>query len=172
MEKSSKVTYRHYAITELINSHAIENQQQLLTLLKDVYDIETNQSIISRDLMSLGILKQPYKNKIIYEMPDKSTSREILRLGVHSVVRNETLIIINTLRGLPPFIGDYLDQQKDLGILGTLAGENVVFVAPTSTKNITDVYDKVCQALFYKREEEQTPQVSPVKKTQKHTGPF
>ena len=153
MEKRSKASYRQYAITELVNSHAIENQQQLLKLLKDEYEIETNQSIISRDLMSLGILRQSYRDKVIYEMPNKSTSREILRLGITSVVHNEALIIINTLHGLPPFIGDYLDQQKDLGILGTLAGENIVFVAPISINNIHAVYKNVCQALFYKPEE-------------------
>lgn len=152
MKKATKTFRRQDAIKELIKSHTIENQQQLLDLLKETYGIESNQSIISRDLMTLGILKQPYKNKIIYELPSSDTTKEILQLGVHSIVHNETLIIIHTLKGLPAFIGDYLDQQKDLGILGTLAGENIVFVAPASVKTITKTYDNICQALFYKQD--------------------
>lgn len=153
MEKSAKVVYRHYAIKELISGRTIESQQQLLALLKDEYQIETNQSIISRDLADLGVIKQKYKDKVIYELPHDDVNREILRLGVQSVVCNETMIVVNTLRGLPPFIGDYLDQKKDSGVLATLAGENVVFVVPTSIKNINAVYNNVCDVLFYKIEE-------------------
>lgn len=152
MKKNTKTFRRQDAIKELVKSRAIENQQQLLGLLEETYGIESNQSIISRDLMALGILKQPYKNKIIYELPSENASKEILRLGVHLIVHNETLIIIHTLKGLPAFIGDYLDQQKDLDILGTLAGENIIFVAPTSVKDIAKTYENVCQALFYKQD--------------------
>lgn len=157
MQKSKKVSYRHFAITELINTHTIENQQQLLDLLKSEFQVETNQSIISRDLVDLGVVRQHYKDKIIYEMPDTSADREIVRLGVKSIVHNEATIVVNTLRGFAPIIGDYIDQKDDPEILATVAGENVVFVAPKSIKNIESVYEKICQALFYKQEEpEQT----------------
>lgn len=158
MQKSKKVGYRHFAITRLINTYPIENQQQLLDLLKDEFQVETTQSIISRDLTDLGVIRQHYKDKIVYEMPDASASREMIRLGVKSITYNEATVVVNTMRGFAPFIGDYLDQKEDPGILGTLAGETVVFVAPTSIKNIHTVYENVCSALFYKSEDAVAPQ--------------
>lgn len=172
MEKYAKVTYRHYAIKELINEHVIESQQQLIDLLKEDYQIETNQSIISRDLADLGVVKQNYKGKIVYELPDITATKEILKLGVESVVHNEMMIVVNTVRGLAPFIGDYLDEQKNLNILRTLAGENVVYVLPVSMKNIEASFHAVRDALFCKEDQPQTEAAQesvqePKKKTRK-----
>lgn len=151
MEKKDKVAIRHTAIKELLKSHAIEDQKTLVQLIQEKYGIETNQSIISRDLRELGVTKSKIDNKLIYEIPEIDASREILRLGVRDVVHNETLIIVRTLPGLADFVGDFLDMYQDKGILATVAGENVVFVAPTSTKGIKKIYTRICSLLHFKQ---------------------
>jgi len=137
---------RQRAIKTIIDKHHVPNQKQLSKLLKTLYGIETSQAMISRDLRTLGIAKHKHRGKLIYE-PQKDPRREILKLAVLSIEHNETMIVVNTLCGMAPFIGDCLDMHKSIGILGTLAGENVVFVAPQSIKKIDQVTQKIKELL-------------------------
>lgn len=137
---------RQDAIKKIIEKHEVKNQEHLIELLQTLYGIETSQAMISRDLQTLGIAKHHHKGKLIYE-PQKDPTREIMRLAVLSVEHNETMIVVNTLCGMAPFIGDCLDLHKSIGILGTLAGENVVFVAPQSVKEIAKITKKIKELL-------------------------
>lgn len=151
--KTDKVRLRHEALQELIKTYPVENQAMLVTLLKEKYGIDTNQSIVSRDLHDLEVSKQKYKDTTIYELKSIDASKEILRLGVKDVVHNESLIVIKTLAGLADFVGDYLDAQKEASILATLAGENVVFVTPSSVHKTETVFKMVCKLVHFKQKE-------------------
>jgi transcriptional regulator of arginine metabolism len=145
---------RRKAIKELITSQAVENQVMLVQLLKEKYDITSNQSIVSRDLQEMGISKKKYKDVMIYEMQEVDPSKEILRLGILNIEHNEVIMIVTVLPGLAAFVGDYLDSEREeLGVIGTMAGENMIFVVPTSIKIIEEVYKKVCLFLFFKKTE-------------------
>jgi transcriptional regulator of arginine metabolism len=146
----NKIVVRKEAIQELINSYPVENQEKLVELLKEEYGIATNQSIVSRDLRELNVTKRKLKDKMVYELQELDVQKEILRLGITDVVHNDMLIVIKTLPGLAAFVGDYLDLQDDIGILATLAGENVVFVTPRSIKNINEVFTVLCQLVHFK----------------------
>lgn len=150
MKAKNGIRRRQKAIKELISSRAIEDQQELVELIKQEYGLETNQAAISRDLKQLGIIKRPVKGKMIYEPSMVNVAQEILRLAIIDIRHNESMIVVETIPGLPDFVGDYLDMQDSEGVLGTLAGENVVFVSPESTKKIKYVYKKICKALYFK----------------------
>lgn len=141
---------RHEAIKELIKTHPIEDQETLVELIKKKYGIETNQSIVSRDLRQLGVSKHLVNNRMIYEVKEYDASREILRLAIIEVDHNETLVVIKTLPGLADFVGDYLDMQEELPILGNIAGENTLFVAPRAKTSISTLYKQICQVLYFK----------------------
>lgn len=145
--KKAKLTARKSAIQELIKAHAIEDQAALLELLKTKFGIETNQAAISRDLRSLGIAKRLRGDAMVYELPTVDVVTEILHYAVQSIDHNETLIVINTVPGTADFVGDFLDEQHDLNILATLAGENVVFVAPKSIKTIAELAEQLSQRI-------------------------
>lgn len=151
MSKRNKIIQRHTAIRELINSHPIEDQETLVELIKKKYGIDTNQSIVSRDLRQLGVSKHQVNNRMIYELKEHDASREILRLAIIGVDHNETLIVIKTLPGLADFVGDYLDMHEDLPILGNIAGENTIFVAPQAKTSILTLYKQICEALYFKQ---------------------
>ena len=139
----TKFSKRKLAIQDLIKTHAVEDQAALLDLLKTKHGIETNQAAISRDLRSLGISKRTRGNTVVYDLPRVDVVSEIMYYAVKSIVHNESMIIVNTVSGTADVVGDFLDDQKDLEIMGTLAGENVVFVVPRTVKNI----EKLCQQL-------------------------
>lgn len=149
--KEKKTQKRQQAIKELIKNNPIENQLSLVELLKQKYNLETNQSIVSRDLHALGVSKQKYKDSLVYELSETDASKEILRLGVLEIQHNETLIVIKTLPGLAAFTADYIDAHaSSLHILGTLAGENTVFVTPFSIKTIESCSKKLSALLYFK----------------------
>lgn len=146
-----KPKLRHAAIKQLIKENAIEDQQSLVKMIKEKYGIETNQSIISRDLLNLGITKKKVDDKLVYEEPTIDASREILRLAVIDISHNESVIVVKTIPGLAAFVGDYLDMQRQIEILGTIAGENIVFIAPKTVKNIKNILNDISKILFFKK---------------------
>ncbi len=145
-------TDRHEAIKELVKKRAISDQKQLVELLKKQYQIEANQAVVSRDLRKLGIVKKVVKGVLAYELPDIDVATEILRLALVDIIYNESMIVIKTHPALADFVGDCVDQHDDLDVLGCLSGENVVFVAPKSVKNIRKTYEKICEKFQFKKE--------------------
>jgi transcriptional regulator of arginine metabolism len=61
------------------------------------------------------------------------------------------MIVIKTYPALADFVGDCVDQHINLDVLGCLAGENVVFVIPKSTKNIGRTCDAICKKFHFKK---------------------
>ncbi|MGM0440595.1 MAG: hypothetical protein ACQEP8_05740, partial [Chlamydiota bacterium] len=141
---------RRTAIKELLITYAVEDQNMLIGLLKEKYDIDATQTAISRDLHSLGIVKKKSGNKIIYEMPSVDVQKEILQLAIKSVEHNESMIVVKTVPAMAAFVGDYLDECQDLGLLGNIAGENTIFIIPESTKSIAVICANVKKALYTK----------------------
>lgn len=141
---------RKTAIAELVKSHAIEDQAMLLDLLKKEYNIDTNQAAISRDIRKLGIHKRARGESMVYELPQTDAVTEILHYAVRSIAHNEAMIVIHTVPGTADLVGDFLDSQHNLAILATLAGENVVFIAPISTKHIEELAKQLSHTLKIK----------------------
>jgi transcriptional regulator of arginine metabolism len=148
--KKTRNNKRKTAIQELIGTYAIEDQTTLSDLLKKHYNIETNQAAISRDLRSLGISKQLRGNAMVYALATIDVVTEILRYTVKSIDHNETMIVITTVPGTADFVGDFLDAHHDEHILGTLAGENVIFVVPRSIKNIAELVQQLSRRVKLK----------------------
>jgi transcriptional regulator of arginine metabolism len=145
-----KILPRHEAITELLSKESISDQKLLVERLKSLYSIETNQAVVSRDLRKLGVVKKQVHDRLVYELPATDSMTEILKLAIIDISHNESMIVIHTHPALAGFVGDCIDYFTDLEMLGCLAGENIVFVAPKSTKKIKACYQAVCKRLHYK----------------------
>lgn len=151
----SRDTLKRYdAIKELITKHHISDQLKLVELLKDHHNIDANQAVVSRDLRKLGIVKKMVNGSLCYEIPDLDVKTEILRLALVDISYNESTIVITTHPALADFVGDCVDQYDDLEVLGCLAGENVVFVAPKSIKQIKQVYERICEKFHFKKKKD------------------
>jgi len=142
------------AIKDLVRKEPIPNQETLVERLKTVYGIQTNQVAVSRDIRKLGIIKKPVRGRMIYELPSPDVQAEILRIAVTSVEHNESIIAIKTLPGIADFVGDFLDAQTNLDIMGCLSGENIIFVTPKSVKTIEKTYSQVCELFQFKPQKE------------------
>lgn len=147
---SDSILIRQEAIKKLISEILISEQKTLVSLLKEKFGIKTNQSVLSRDLRKLGIIKKEVNQQLVYTLPNSSVIDEILKLSIIDIKYNETIIVINTQPGLAAFVADFIDQKASTDTLGCLAGENVVFIACHSIKNIEETYKIICQKLNFK----------------------
>ena len=141
---------RQKAIKELIAEKSISDQKQIIELLKEKYGIETNQAVVSRDLRKLGVVKKTIHEVLVYEVAEMNVQAEIFRLALVDIDHNESMIVIKTVPGLADFVGDQLDQCKDLDILGCLAGENVVFIVPKTVATIRATFKAICKRFQFK----------------------
>jgi transcriptional regulator of arginine metabolism len=123
------------ALKNLISAKRLETQGEIQDLLEK-QGILVDQSTISRMLRRLGVTKMPdAEGRLIYRWPPKKValppSRSLLLL-VRSIVANENLILLHTDPGSGALVARFLDVQKPEGLLGTIAGDDTVLVAPVS----------------------------------------
>lgn len=130
------------AIRKLISQGSIGTQEEICSKLEKL-GYEVTQSTISRDLRKLGVIKAIDSNgNTIYRIPDEAISPEpvtSLANMVLSIQTNGSLIVIRTTPGSASLIARYLDCNLPKGIsggiLGTLAGDDTIFVAVSSRKS-------------------------------------
>lgn len=160
MKEKQNSLYRQQAIKELITEKSVSDQNQIVDLLREKYDLETNQTIVSRDLRKLGVIKKMLNGIMVYEMAETDVQTEIFRLALVDIEHNEAMIVIRTHPGLSAFVGDHLDQCNDLNILGCLAGENVVFVVPKKISELADTFNAICKKFQIKNRKLETNSIT------------
>lgn len=112
-----------------------------------------NQSKISRLIRKLDAVKSKNEQgQVVYRLarePAPPTTNNQLSNLVIDVVANEVNIIVNTSPGSAQLIARILDYHKEkIQILGTIAGDDTVFIAPTSIKTIHESLREIKNLLF------------------------
>lgn len=113
---------------------------------------EINQTKVSRLLRKIGAAKVVNaKGEVAYSLPREPsppTPNTPLRHLIVEVVANETMIVILTSPGSASMVGRVLDYQKEIEILGTVAGDDTIFVVPKSIKDTKKVAEKIKKVLL------------------------
>ena len=138
-------------LRQLLQTKSIGTQEALVVELKSL-GFEVNQSKLSRILHKIGAIKLVnQRGELVYHLAPpqaplpKDSSLSHLALSIHA---NESCILIKTLPGSASLIGHMLDQETHLNILGTLAGDDVVMIIPTSVQHIPDLQQSIQRLLF------------------------
>ncbi len=126
---------RQNAILEIVNEMCVKTQEELSdALIRRGFDV--TQATVSRDIKELRILKKQTGGGCRYVAPEPSVLEE--NTGrVHSIFKNAAksvecamnLIVIKTLPGLADAAAITLESMEWPEILGTIAGDDTVFVA-------------------------------------------
>lgn len=125
---------RHFAIREILSSERISTQEELCEELRNRgYDI--TQATVSRDIKELSLVKIPDEKGYHYAWPDsqgpKSSYMRMKRVFRDSVISynySENIIVIKTLPGAAQSIGSLIDSLNNPYILGTVAGDDTIFI--------------------------------------------
>ncbi|MDD2231508.1 MAG: ArgR family transcriptional regulator [Sphaerochaetaceae bacterium] len=121
-------------VKELIKSNRIDNQDTLLSLLKEK-GYEVTQATLSRDLKMLKVGKiSDGWSGYYYAMPDNDLVSESeksyiqdVRRGIVSIEFSGNMGVIKTRSGHANSVAFALDTLSLPEILGTLAGDDTIF---------------------------------------------
>lgn len=120
---------------EIISTTNVETQEQLLKALEEA-GFTSTQATISRDIKELHIIKEltglgTYRyTTASREVPATFSNRlnTIFRESVNSFDYAQNIIVIHTLPGLAGAAASALDAMKLSVVLGTIAGDDTVFI--------------------------------------------
>jgi transcriptional regulator of arginine metabolism len=127
---------RQEIILDLVARNQIYSQEQLQELLL-VDGIEATQATISRDLRDLGIVKTP-KGYVIIDLDrisqvDVQELRRSLKADVREIARAASMLVLKTNFGVAKALAIKLEKSKLPQIVGTIAGDDTIFIATQST---------------------------------------
>ena len=138
------------AIQNLLQKKMVRTQDEIREFLhKQGFDI--NQAMISRILHKLGAIKMNEGEQIVYRLPTELitiTPKDQLKQLVLNIAHNEALIVIQTSPGSAQLVARLLDQKNVSGILGTLAGDDTIFIAPDKIRHIDTLYQSIREILL------------------------
>lgn len=117
---------RQQKLVSIITTHRIKTQTELASRLEQA-GVEATQSSVSRDLEELGIVKRAGR----YSVPQASSgARGLLSLET----AGDALLVARCEPGLASAVAVEIDRAAMPEIVGTLAGEDTVFVAIANRK--------------------------------------
>ena len=133
---------RQAKIMEIISKTNVETQEQLLQELQQA-GFTATQATISRDIKDLRIVKEltsfgTYRyTTAAKELPNTFSSRlnTIFRECVTGFDYAQNMIVIHTLPGLANAAASALDAMNMSVVLGTIAGDDTVFVVMRDTNS-------------------------------------
>lgn len=132
---------RQRKILEIIENYDIETQEELLDFLKKT-GIEITQATISRDIKELRLVKVltgygKYKYAVVEDQLEGATER-LITIFRNSIIGFDVaghILVLKTLPGAAQVSASAIDSLKIDGIVGTIAGDDTIFVA------ISDIED-------------------------------
>lgn len=126
---------RHRKILEIIHQRPVATQVELAAALREA-GFEVTQTTVSRDVKELGLVKASDGRTTRYLPPGEQPVaageerlRRLFRDYVWEVAANETLVVVKTLPGAAQGVASALDYARWPEILGTVAGDDTIFVA-------------------------------------------
>ena len=138
---------RHEAIIELIRNNDIENQSDLAFKLQEKgYDV--TQATVSRDIQKLNLIKVKRDGKFKYAVVENvgNFSEKYIKIIVETVKSLDVaknLLIVKTQSGMAMATAAALDGLTFEEIVGSLAGDDAIFIATRSDDNAMLLKNKI-----------------------------
>ena len=135
-------------ISKLIASENVETQEELAGKLRD-HGFSVTQATVSRDIKELRLIKVltpegRYRYATVEKAEADMQERFIHMFSncVLSVSAAGNIVVIKTISGSASAAAEAVDSLKWPDILGTIAGDNTIFVAVREGKQVADVIKK------------------------------
>ena len=127
---------RQHLVAKLLSQHPVTSQEQLVALLADD-GVTATQATVSRDLDDLGAIKvRAGAGETVYAIPelpkDQRAPEDLLRRTfgdwVVEVASSGNLVVLRTPPGTANVVGSALDRSGLPEVIGTVAGDDTLFV--------------------------------------------
>lgn len=145
---------RHAKIKEIIEKHIVETQEELAELLR-TESIDVTQATVSRDIKELMLIKVPTGDgRYRYAFPSEqnviispSRMERIFQDSVTAIDFSQNIIVLKTMPGTAQAVAYTIDYVKWPEVLGTVAGDDTIFVVVKPPEAVQRVLTKF-QALM------------------------
>lgn len=133
---------------EVLKAETYGSQGEIVDALKELGFENISQSKVSRMLSKFGAVRaRNAKGDMVYCLPPElgmPTAKSPLKQLVLDVEHNGVMIIIRTTPGAAQLIARLLDSLgRSDGVLGTIAGDDTIFIAPSDVEQIEEIRGKV-----------------------------
>ena len=134
------VSERLNALRKILESGKSSTQEELRDML-EAKGHDVNQSTISRDLRKIGAIKgTDNKSRTVYRLSETSSESNFVGQSIGDLIlnitHNDSMIVIQTSPGSASLVARHLDINRPADILGTIAGDDTIFVAPSKEHSI------------------------------------
>lgn len=144
---------RQAVIAGLLAGGPVATQDALLAALAEA-GVRTTQATLSRDLREMGVVK----GAAGYVLPDAGSPRgwspvpgvastgaleRVLKAYLVSVAAGVGQVVCKTAPGHAQVVALELDRTPPAGVLGTVGGDDTVFVAVDSTDRVRTLHDEL-----------------------------
>jgi len=145
---------RHSRILELIKDYDIETQDALIEKLRDS-GYEVTQATISRDIRELKLIKvMTSDNRLKYAVIPKENPRTVVKYNnilletVNSIDYAQNIAVLKTHSGMAQAAAAAVDAMKYDKIVGSIAGDDTIFVVFRTDLDAKEFSDKLSKLLF------------------------
>ena len=140
---------RQAAILELLGSNRIPSQEAMRELLQ-VEGFDVTQATLSRDIRELRLVKaRGAQGESHYRLPEASENKPALQtlLPVMYLSAEGTgyLLVVRTVSGSAQAVAIAIDWEEWPEILGTIAGDDTIFIAHRSVADRVEVERRLSQ---------------------------
>ena len=142
---------RQRAIRDLVELRTIRTQQELAAALRE-RGFRATQATISRDVAELGLGKGSREGRPAYVLPPRLRDAEVsgedrLRRLLTDVPVEfrvaDLILVVKTLPGSAHAVAAALDRTRWPEIVGSLAGDDTVFVATPDRSSLRRLRDRL-----------------------------
>lgn len=145
---------RHQKILELIGSHDVETQEELLTLL-NACGYQVTQATVSRDIKELRLIKTLSGDGYKYTQsgarpPERGRLDTILSEAVRDIDFAGNIVVIKCHTGMANAACQALDDMELAYVVGTIAGDNTIFALTKNeqaAKQLITAIQTICGSL-------------------------
>ncbi|MGO1368801.1 MAG: arginine repressor [Senegalia sp. (in: firmicutes)] len=144
---------RQSKIIDVINNNEIETQEELANFLRDS-GIEVTQATVSRDIKELRLVKVmgktgKYKYASMNQNQDGITERlsNIFKNSIISIKVAGHILVLKTIPGAAQISASAIDNLNIKEVIGTIAGDDTIFVAISDIDKINYILDTFYEML-------------------------
>jgi transcriptional regulator of arginine metabolism len=144
---------RQHRIARLLEEQAVSSQSQLVELLA-ADDVVATQATVSRDLEELGAVKVRIPGgAMAYAIPEHAKDRaapddhlrRVMGEFVVDVAHSGNIVVLRTPPGSAHVIGSAIDRAGLPDVLGTVAGDDTLFLVCSEPTGGTTVAAQLAQ---------------------------
>jgi transcriptional regulator of arginine metabolism len=146
------------ALKKILVEGFANTQEEICDELRKL-NFDITQSTISRDLRRLGAMRIVNSaGETVYKLPNQLAANQMsvtasVSSGLWGLIKdikhNGAVIVIHTTPGSASLIARHIDDVQPNGLLGTIAGDDTIFVIPSSVTETENTIQAI-QAEFEK----------------------